>query len=507
MAEIAGAIDVGSNALRATVGALDPAGALECRESLRAPVRLGHDTFTDGVIRPETIKRAIDGFKLFRELFDRHNVSRYRAVGTSALRESSNGAEVVHAISSATGLQIELISGEEEGRLVYNAVSSKLDLTQGRSLLVEIGGGSVELSIVDEGSLSHSFCLPLGTVRLLRLLDGNKLSPKVFYRMVRDYAKGADKLLLAELSGRPARALVGTGGNIEELAELAVKLFKAKSTDRISVEHLSDIVDRLQQLSVDERSKEFGLRPDRADVILPAGIVFLQIARQIGVSSLSVPRVGVRDGLLLDLLREQNGDTAPTRRNAVFSYGLEIGRRYGFEEAHGRAVARHAVSLFDQTKELHELELRFRTILEVAALLHDIGQVVSYQSHHKHSYYLLKETPFVGLTPREQRLVAAIARYHRKSPPKEDHEAFAAVDSADRPALKKLAALIRIADALDRQHTEAVSSFQVLIDGATVRLRLNGEGDLLLEQWALKEKSKLFTTVFGKDLIAEVLAP
>ena len=290
MAEIAGAIDVGSNALRATVGSLDSSGNLECRESLRAPVRLGQDTFTDQTIRDETIKRTVEGFKLFRELFDRHNVSRYRAVGTSALRESSNGPAVIQTVASETGLQIELISGEEEGRLVFNAVASKLDLSVGRSLLVEIGGGSIEHSIVDDASLTHSFCLPLGTVRLLKLLDGNKLSPKLFHRMVRDYARGADKLLLAELKDRPATRLVCTGGNIETISELATKLFKSKNIHELDVDHLADVVDKLQSLSIEERCKELGLRHDRADVILPAGIVFLQIARQIGVSSAACRR-------------------------------------------------------------------------------------------------------------------------------------------------------------------------------------------------------------------------
>lgn len=244
-----------------------------------------------------------------------------------------------------------------------------------------------------------------------------------------------------------------------------------------------------------------GLRPDRADVILPAATVLQKVMEVGKMSRIYIPNVGVKEGLLIEMVTELLTGKRPLHRQEVVGALKQVGLKYAYDEAHAIAVTKLALELFEETKPLHRLGDDQRLLLEVAAQLHDIGQFVNYGSHHKHSYYLIKATQLVGLHNDQVEIIANVARYHRKACPKMDHENFRALTPAQRQVVSKLAALLRLADAMDHEHSSKVSGFTLVRKGKTFLLKLKGQGDLLLERWALLRKRDLFEKVFRTRLI------
>jgi exopolyphosphatase/guanosine-5'-triphosphate,3'-diphosphate pyrophosphatase len=273
------------------------------------------------------------------------------------------------------------------------------------------------------------------------------------------------------------------------------------------VRHLSRgelhaIVERLSSLSFQDRVDHLNLREDRADVILPAAIVYERLAVLAGTDTILVPGVGLKEGVLLDLVEDLVSHRSYEERHSreVEKGALEVGRRYDFDEPHARHVTRLALQLFDELHELHAMEEDDRRVLLAAGLLHDIGQYIAYQQHHKHSRYLILNSEPRGLSPREIGVVALVARYHRRAEPKDSHEGYADLGLKDRRRVDKLAALLRIADALDREHQQQVEDVLVEVEDDRVTLRLRGRGDILLEKWSVKKKGKLFERVFDRRL-------
>jgi exopolyphosphatase / guanosine-5'-triphosphate,3'-diphosphate pyrophosphatase len=271
----------------------------------------------------------------------------------------------------------------------------------------------------------------------------------------------------------------------------------------IGADDLETLVKRLQGLTFEERVRQLRLRPDRADVLVPASIVLQKIVKQAGVDEVLIPRVGLKDGLLIDMVEELYGEKKYSPRDQVMTSAMQVGRRYAFDESHGTTVARLAVKLFDETRHLHNLNLEQRLLLEVAALLHDIGTFVNVLEHHKHTQYLLLATPLIGLSESQMAIVANVARYHRKSFPKPAHEEYIALSPKERMIVSKLAALLRLADAMDNEHGAKVHDFRVEYNKPKFLIELQGEGDLLLEKWALMKKASLFEEVFSVKVTLE----
>jgi exopolyphosphatase/guanosine-5'-triphosphate,3'-diphosphate pyrophosphatase len=269
----------------------------------------------------------------------------------------------------------------------------------------------------------------------------------------------------------------------------------------IPVAQLRQWVQKLAAVSFRERIEQFDLREDRADVILPAGVVYLKIAEIFGVDRLYVPGVGLKDGLVLDTIDElARRGALEERRREVRAAAFGLGRRYDLDEPHAARVADLALSLFDQLGSLHSLGDEERTLLEAAAILHDVGLYVSMAKHHKHSFYLISESDLVGLDRRQKTVVANVARYHRKTDPTAKHPPFAALSAEDRTVVERLAAILRVADVLDREHRQNVREVKVRFEEGAILLELVAEGDLLLERWAARRKFELFEAVFGVKL-------
>ena len=494
------AIDIGSNAIRFVAAEFTGPTEWTVLDDARAPVRLGHEVFLSGRLAPAALDAAVAAITGFRARMDELGIRHYRAVATSATREARNGDEFVARVRDETEIEIEVITGREEARLVFEAIRSRLPLGRRKWLLVDLGGGSVEVSLVDASGILSSESHTLGSVRLLEELSVSGQEPGRFQRLLEEYTHTLRIPGLAQ-KWSPA-GLIATGGNMEALAKLVGADPGRGRPAAVAVEDLRGVIERLSRLSFRERVENLGLREDRADVILPAAMVYERVAEMAGVAEIVVPGVGVKEGVLVDLVDDLTTHQAHEDRKErqAMEGAIALGRRYAFDEAHGTHVARLAGSLFDQLQALHGLEPAERRILTAAAVLHDIGIFVGHKRHHKHSLYLISQSEIPEFTPRETDLVANVARYHRKGGPAPHHDAFTRLPAADRERVRKLASLLRIADALDREHLQAVHEVRATAGKHRLSLEVEGDGDLLLERWALRRKANLFAETFGVEV-------
>ena len=495
------AIDVGSNAMRMMVGRVVYDGKIEVVENLRLPVRLGQDAFTTGFVSEETAQQAVDAFIRFRKVVDDYDVEKLRSVATSAMREMANSDLLIDRIARATGINIEIISGEEEARLIHLAVAQSVNLKDKHALLIDIGGGSVEVTLSQNGNILSTESYNMGTVRLLKKLSGEKNTAMPFHKLVREYAEAARHRIDREIGSQKIDICVGTGGNIEEMGKLRQKLFKRDSDRAITLEELDKLVETLSRMKVEERMRKFKLKPDRADVILPASIVLQMIAHEAKIKEVTIPNVGLKDGVLWDMAYSLQESVHVSPREQVWTSALRLGEKYQFDAEHAKLVAHHAGRLFDQSCVLHNLDKENKLLLEIGALLHDIGHFINTVDHNKHGYYILKASPLIGLSEDQQNIVANIMLYHRKSTPSMEDGGFRALTPKDRLVVIKLSALMRLADGLDVSHTGRVNDIQLEQQKNTWKLKLQGKGDLMLERWTLEKRQKLFQDVFGVKLI------
>jgi len=507
MTETIAAIDVGSNAIRMMVGRFNETRKLQVIENIRLPIRLGTDAFGSGHLREATIQQAVNAFHHFQRVALDLEVTKICAIGTSALREAVNSDILIDRILRATGIEIKPINGEEEARLVHLAVANSIDLNGKHALLIDIGGGSVEVTIAEDKKVISTESYDIGTVRLLQKLNGENKShfslqtlKHPFSLLIREYAEAARRRIDRELGKAKVDVCAGTGGNVEEMGRLRQKLFKRESDKLITMGELQDLIEKLNSMTVKDRIRKLKLRPDRADVILPATVVLQLIGREAGVKQIAIPHVGLKDGLLLDMATDMKLTQGTPRREQVLESAMRLGHKYQFDANHARLTARLASHLFDESTELHSLGQEDRLLLEVGALLHDIGHFVNTIDHDQHGYYILKASPLIGLNEHQQEIVASLVRYHRATFPSLEDLNFRRLTQKDRATVTKLCALIRLADGMDVSHAQHVADAVLSQKKKGWVLTLRGRGDLMLEKWALNKRRALFQEIFGKEL-------
>ena len=360
--------------------------------------------------------------------------------------------------------------------------------------MVELGGGSVEIALADESRVTWNETHAMGAVRLMEMFVKGNSEPREFSSLVQEYV--ATLRLPGRAAERGLKGLIATGGNIESIARICRGGRGSAGPLALPVAEVRDLVRAMAAMSVEERQKKYDLRPDRADVIVPAGIVYTYLAEKLGATEMAVPGGGVREGIIAALL-EASGPPAQAAEAGLVDDAVALGRKFHFDEAHALHVERMALSLFDQLADLHGLGPRERRMIAAAALLHDVGGFVSLKSHHKHALYIISRSELPGFNRREMFLVGCVARYHRKGPPTSEHREFAQLSLTDRHRVRVLAAMLRVADALDKEHRQKISAIAVARAPGEVRIRASGADDLLLEQWALRKKDDLFRETFS----------
>lgn len=498
-----GVLDMGSNAIRIVVAEFIAPFTWTALLSDRVPLRLADRTFATGELPDDAIEAAVAVMERFGDVLTEYDVVHHRAVATSAVRESRNRRTLVNRVRKRTGLRLEVISGAEEARLVYWAARNRLPVGEDPWLMADLGGGSLEIAIVDRESMHMVESLDIGSVRLMEEFESEPDGEDRVRTLLDEYVAGIRFGSLED--GFEVDGYMATGGNIDDLARLSGASPDEQGVSVLPLKDLRKTIAALDELSVEERIEELQLRENRADVILPAALVYARLAERFGVKQIHVPNVGLKEGVMIDLVEGLTAHGGYTERHAhdVRAGAVALGRRFHFEEAHGIQVARLAESLFDDLAELHELSADDREILIAAGILHDIGQRISYKRHHKHSYYLISQSELPGLDLDEVELVANVSRYHRRADPSTKHLHFEALDEEDRERVTRLAAILRLADALDREHMQKVQSVAARPKKKRVTLTLEGEGDFELETWALERKKSLFETTFEREVIVK----
>lgn len=494
-----GAVDAGSNAIRvvvarATAGSPQP----ERLDGIRVPVRLGHSAFTVGELDAPTIDAAVETFSTFRELFDRYNVMHYRAVATSAVRNARNRDILLHRLFAETGIQLEVITGEEEARLIRKAVRNALREQVTPTTILDLGGGSLEVNVRHQGRW-RAASLPIGTVRLRQMFGLMGMIDADEANMVRRYVRTLLHTFVPDASHRVFSPTVAAGGNAEAYAKLlgttddGVRSFTIRDLERA----LPDIL----RTDVPTRMREYGVRQDRAEVMAIAGLVLATAGRELRVERFVIPGVGIRDALLYELAAtlpalEQRAPSA--RAKAVKTGARMFASRLGHDIHHGEIVRKLARQIFEQTREVHGLPDDMLVALELAALLHDVGEVVHGRSHHKHGEYLVRHGRIAGLDSPLREIAAALVRGHRKSlPTSPKHETFSELSGDRQRQVMKLLAILRLADALDTDHRQRVTDVVLSRDSGQLTLELSGGKDTPPTASMYLRKARLFEQIFG----------
>ncbi len=475
-------------------------------ETERAAVRLGHNAFTRHVLDASTLRKAARAFAHFRALMDRYHVASYRAVATSAAREARNRQELIERIRRKSGIELEVISGAEEARLVRAAALRAVGDDISPRLILDLGGGSLELNLMRGKALENTFTVPLGTVRLMETFSsGGAMGEDAADKLSRHILS----VLRTVLPSQPdlSRAVaVATGGNPETLARIAAGP-RFRGMDTLNLRLLRDRMWQILRLDVAGRMRNFRVRRDRAEVMGIAAIVLSTVGQWLNLRSMLIPGVGVREGVLLDLVAEQYApdfSTSEEREQARVQVASAqwFARRLNYDAKHAEQVRQLALSLFDQLRPLHRLGADLRLILELGAVLHDAGHFVSTKSHHRHGEYLVRNGEIPGLRGWRREMVACLVRYHnQKDEPHTDHKTYAALDGPRRRQVRVLTSLLRLAERLESAHAEGIAEVNVEVNRRTAIFRLQLRNGASVDYAGLQRKASLFEREFNLKAI------
>ncbi len=500
------AIDIGSNSVRLFVAEALRGGAYRILDEEREPTRLGRSVSSLGRLDDESMEKTLAALRSFKEIAAGYQVSMLRTIATCAVRESRNGPEFCRRVREEVGLEIEVISGEREARLAFASVQNAFDLAGRNVVVADIGGGSTEIVFATGNLIESIFSTPLGAVRLTEQFSLADPQDAAAFQQSLDQLEAEITTVLKKQTARPLFAphlLVGCGGTFTTLGEVVMAAKRAANLPvagyQVSHAEVRHLLDRLRKLPLRARRAMPGMTPDRADIIIAGLSIVDALMKRFRVNLLAVHTRGVRDGLVREMIDELQeaaqpvGDEAALREAAI----ERLAAACSGELEHGRQVALLAGRIFEQLAEPLELPPGDRLLLECAARLQDVGYVINYDQHHKHSYHLIRNSRLAGLRPLDLEIVANVARYHRGALPKRKHENLARLSSEDQRRVQRLAAILRLAGGLDRSRTQQVRDVQATIGEGGVRLDVLAEQEPQADIWGAERRTELFEKAFG----------
>jgi exopolyphosphatase / guanosine-5'-triphosphate,3'-diphosphate pyrophosphatase len=502
------AIDIGSNSVRQIVADVSPQGRIRVVDEMKAMPRLGSGLESTGALLAPAIDSGVAAVQRMVALARTLNAERIEIVATSAVRDAANALEFTGRILRETGVPVRVLSGEEEALLCFRSALAHFELGAGRALVMDIGGGSLELVLAKDGLIERLASLPFGAVRMTERFLTPDVKPRSV-RALRKYVRDGLRRTMPVKDWRGAQ-VIGSGGTFTNLAGimLARTGVSARSTHgtRVSRVELEHALDYLQRLTREERAAVPGLNPARADIIVAGLAVAAEVLARFDPRDLLVSGYGIREGILLDAARVQPqvADPGKARERSV----LQFAERCHYEQPHAHQVRRLALQLFDALAPRLALGPGDRQVLADAALLHDVGYHINYEKHHKHSFHLISHAELLGMTPAEQVAVAHVARYHRGAAPQRKHRSFAQLDRSLRTRIVKLSALLRFADGFDRGHVSAVERLDVQWADDALRVQalpVSGATTLRLDLWGASRKRQLLEDVLRHPVV--VIAP
>lgn len=503
------AIDIGTNSFHLIVVSVDPrTGRFKILDREKEIVRLGAGGDDMRHLSPAAMNRGIAVLRRFHRIVQSRHAD-IRAVGTSAVREAENREEFIRRAKEETGIHIEVASGIEEARLIYMGALQALPVYDDLIFLLDIGGGSTEFVIGNEANVLASHSLKVGAVRLTdRFFPKGKTSKKAI-RRCREFLAGFMDPVFRQLRQFPIRTAVGTSGTITNLANLIRSDRGGDQTATLNNfsftgDDLKRVVKRLLDTRTPEERRGIkGLDEARADIIVAGAIILQQVFEALKLRSLTVSEYALREGIIFDTIAKRylRGDRT-SLGDIRYESVMHLADQFQYEREHAHHVALLAVRLFDQLKTLHKLGDGEREYLEAASILHEIGLFLSHTQHHQHSYYLIRNAELMGFNEDEKEIIANIARYHRKSLPKAKHQGYRTLGPEEQAVVQKLAAILRIADGLDRTHSASVGDVHCSVSAKTVTVRLKAAGShsVDLERWGAERKSDLFEETFGRKV-------
>ena len=485
------AIDIGTNSIHMIVVKVRPDLSFEVIDREKDMVRLGAGGLDGKNLTPTAMSAALQTLAKFRRLAESNKVDEIVAAATSATREAENGGDFIAEVGRQTGIRIRVISGTEEARLIHLAAGYGVDVGGSTAAVIDIGGGSVEVTLGTATQLSLGKSFKTGVIRLTeRFVKTDPLSSHDERRLVK-YLNKEMGAYLAQLASAGFDRVIGTSGTILSMGALAIADDEGDAprdirNQRVSAKAIHRLRKRMVEADIEERLHMAGMDPRRADLNVAGSVLLDTILRGLGADDLTLCDLALREGLVLDYIHRNSARIRKVerypdvRRRSI----VELGERCGYWSEHAQQVARLALSIFDQTRSVHGLSDREREWLEYASLLHDIGVHISYDRHHRHSYYLIKNGDLRGFDPQEIEVIALVARYHRQATPKKSHEGYGDLNGALRTTVRVLSAIVRLAEGLDRSHAQALAGIDLFPRGDDYLARLRANGDAELELWA-----------------------
>jgi exopolyphosphatase/guanosine-5'-triphosphate,3'-diphosphate pyrophosphatase len=501
------AIDIGTNSVHMIVARVRPDLSFEIVDREKAMVRLGAGGLDGRALTAEAMTAALQALSTFRKIADSHRVDHIRAVATSATREARNGGEFLSRLAKETGIRARVITGAEEARLIHQAAVYGVDVGSARAVVIDIGGGSVEVTLGTGSSVQLARSFKLGVIRLTeRLVTTDPLSDRDERRLEKHILAEAGRYCdqIAEIG---FDRVVGTSGTILSLGIMAATAVRGTPPGelrnlRVSAKQIRRVRKELRSHDLEGRLTIPGLDPRRADVAVAGAMLLDTLLRRLGAEELTLCDLALREGLVIDYVRRHKREIAQADRipDVRRRSTVELAERCNYFAVHAQQVARLALALFDQTRARHELTDREREWLEYAAFMHDLGTHISYPRHHRHSYYLIKNGDLRGFEPEEIEVIALVARYHRRSTPKKTHQEYASLTPTLRRTVRILAAILRVAENLDRSHAQIISALELQDRGSDLLLQLRTNGDAELEMWAASRNVAPFEKLVRKPV-------
>jgi exopolyphosphatase/guanosine-5'-triphosphate,3'-diphosphate pyrophosphatase len=516
------AIDIGSNSCRLKIASV-AAHHLKTLHEDREVTRLGESVFQTGEISPEAMAGTIKALRRFHKAVQLHVVDKVRVVATSAMRDARNAAAFTEWVRSATGWKVEVISGLEEGRLIHLGVVSHEPGAKGKCLLIDLGGGSCEVTLSDGGRVKEMLSLPLGAVRLQQEFLRQDPPAKDDVARLKQYIDRELKRVERKL-GLPRVALViGTSGTAAALAEASVALgTKAKlparktqpkrfvrlKVNEAETDAVRKLADKLLKMDNAQRAAVPGIGPRRSEIITGGALVYAGLLERLQLKGFRYSSLGLRDGMLAQMLAEVDLRAAVHQKieSERWAGVLEVCRRYAIDTRKAEPVRVHVVQLFDGLAKVHELPPEYRMWLQAAAMMQDVGKFMNHQGHHRHTQYIIANSEIFGFSPEQRAIVSAISRYMGKTRPDSMDRVMRAVPAEEHTHVLRGVVLLRLSLALNQDRASAVVGLKISVYPKRVVLDIvPGRGGAALEAWALKKEAAYFFEVFRRGLFVDVV--
>jgi len=505
--EVVAALDVGSNLIRMSIAQIDANGQIEILEDLEKSTHLGRDSFSYGKIQSETIMDLCETLKGYTKLMKDYRIKNYMVVATSAIREAKNREYLLDQVKLQTGVSIEVINNAKERYFMYKALRDYLlntkFINKKDTLIVDIRSGGVEVSVYSDNKLKFTEYLKIGSLRLREVLADLQKRSLRFSSVLQEYIKSEVDFLKSIIKGVRIDNFIGIGGELKTILKLCemenvVEENYSDSIRTIGRDAFEKLFDKINHLTTEQIQEKFKLQKNKAEILLPSMVLFRSFLHMTESDGIYAPFLSLRNGILAEIA-DQWHETPRKKKiiDDIISMVWNIGKKYFIDEHHSAYIEKTALTIFDQTVRFHNLGSRERFCFRVSAILHDIGKYINYNSHEIHSYNIIQYQDIMGFSDRELNIIANIVRYHEEDLPDPDHKQFSELDERGRLTVSKLAAILRLAEALDVSHKQKITDFDITVNKNELLFKVTSKEDIMLEQWSFSQVSGFFEDVMG----------